>query len=98
VAGVPRVLLVALLVGGCAPMSRAPAAPAPVPVAIAAAAPAPEGTLWAEMPDRDGAAYGDLAATRGDLPDDRNGDGVASAADACREPPADRLAGCWIGR
>jgi hypothetical protein len=53
------------------------------------------GRLLEEYPDRDPQARGAPGAFyAADVPDDRDGDGVPDALDACPEVPSDRVHGC----
>jgi hypothetical protein len=85
----------ALALAGCAP-ALAVTASASIPPAVAASAPASKGAEG-EQPDRDPQARGAGPLYASDLPDDRDGNGLAERApDACADP--ERLEGCARGR
>jgi hypothetical protein len=87
-------LLCASALIGCAPAALAVTATASLPPAAAAAAPSQSVTHTpGEVPERDPQARGlgsELYAS--DLPDDRDGNGMAYPSEACADP--DRLEGC----
>jgi len=85
---------------GCAPAAVAPVRsgrapevrstpPALGPAAADAAMTPPEA-----CPDRDPMARGVRVSFVGEVPDDRDGDGVLDVLDLCPEVPADRMDGC----
>jgi len=92
----------ALALAACAP-ALAVTASASIPPAVAASAPAPapkgpwshpaSGGPEGEPPDRDPQARGAGPLYASDLPEDRDGNGLAERApDACPDP--ERLEGC----